>query len=54
MGMVHVDNLEVGMVLSEDVKDISSRLLLTKGQKIQSNHIRIFKIWGITEVSVVE
>jgi HD-like signal output (HDOD) protein len=53
MGMVHVDNLEVGMVLSEDVRDINSRLLLTKGQKIQSNHIRIFKIWGITEASIV-
>jgi hypothetical protein len=52
MGMVHVDNLEVDMVLSEDVKDIKSRLLLAKGQKIQSKHIRIFKIWGITEVSV--
>jgi HD-like signal output (HDOD) protein len=53
MGIVHVDNLEVGMVLSEDVKDINARLLLTKGQKIQSKHIRIFKIWGITEVCVV-
>lgn len=52
MGMVHVDNLKVDMVLSEDVKDIKSRLLLAKGQKIQSKHIRIFKIWGITEVSV--
>ena len=53
MGVVHVDNLETGMVLSEDVKDINSRLLLTKGQKLQSKHIRIFKIWGITEVGVV-
>jgi putative nucleotidyltransferase with HDIG domain len=52
MGMVHVDELEVNMLLSEDVKDISSRLLLAKGQKIQSKHIRIFKIWGITEVCV--
>ncbi len=33
MGMVHVDNLEVDMVLSEDVKDIKSRLLLAKGQQ---------------------
>jgi HD-like signal output (HDOD) protein len=53
MSLVHVDNLEVDMVLSEDVRDIKSRLLLTKGQKIQSKHIRIFKIWGITEVGVV-
>lgn len=53
MGMVDVDNLDVNMVLSEDVRDINSRLLLAKGQKIQSKHIRIFKIWGVTEVSVV-
>ena len=52
MGMVHVDNLEVDMVLSGDVRDIKSRLLLAKGHKIRSKHIRIFKIWGITEVSV--
>ena len=50
--MVHVDKLEVDMVLSEDARDVNSRLLLAKGQKIQSKHIRIFKIWGITEVSV--
>jgi HD-like signal output (HDOD) protein len=53
MGVVHVDNLATDMVLSEDVIDINSRLLLAKGQKLQSKHIRIFKIWGITEVSVV-
>jgi putative nucleotidyltransferase with HDIG domain len=52
MGMVHVDKLQVDMVLSADVKDINSRLLLAKGQKIQSKHIRIFKIWGITEVNI--
>lgn len=52
MGMIHVDKLEVDMALSEDVIDINSRLLLAKGQKIQSKHIRIFKIWGITEVSI--
>jgi putative nucleotidyltransferase with HDIG domain len=52
MGMVHVDKLEVNMVLADDVRDINSRLLLAKGQKIQSKHIRIFKIWGITEVCV--
>jgi HD-like signal output (HDOD) protein len=53
MGIVHVNKLEPGMMLSEDVRDINSRLLLTKGQKIQAKHIRIFKIWGITEVGVV-
>jgi putative nucleotidyltransferase with HDIG domain len=52
MGMVHVGELEVNMVLAEDVRDVNSRLLLAKEQKIQSKHIRIFKIWGITEVCV--
>jgi len=52
MGMIHVDELDVDMVLDDNVMDINSRLLLAKGQKIQSKHIRIFKIWGITEVCV--
>lgn len=52
MGIVHIDSVKQGMVLSEDVKDISSRLLLSKGRPIHQNHIRIFKIWGVTEVVV--
>lgn len=53
MGIVHIEKLKDDMVLSEDVRDANYKLLLAKGQKIQSKHIRIFKIWGITEVSVV-
>jgi HD-like signal output (HDOD) protein len=53
MGYIAVDNLEQGMVLSEDVRDINTRLLLSKGQKIVPKHIRILKIWGVTEVNIV-
>ncbi len=53
MGYIAVDNLEHGMVLSEDVRDINTRLLLSKGQKIDPRHIRILKIWGVSEVNVV-
>jgi HD-like signal output (HDOD) protein len=53
MGYVAVDNLEQGMVVSEDVRDINTRLLLSKGQKIDPKHIRVLKIWGVTEVNVV-
>lgn len=53
MGYVAVENLEQGMVLDEDVHDINTRLLLSKGQKIAQNHIRILKIWGVMGVSVV-
>jgi putative nucleotidyltransferase with HDIG domain len=53
MSYVAVDDLKQGMVLSEDVRDINTRLLLSKGQKIVPKHIRILKIWGVTEVNIV-
>jgi HD-like signal output (HDOD) protein len=53
MGFVAVDNLEQGMIIGEDVRDINTRLLLSKGQKIDFKHIRVLKIWGVTEVNVV-
>ena len=52
MGMVHVDNLKDGMVLAEDARDITFRLLLAKGQRITARHIRIFKIWGVSQAMV--
>jgi HD-like signal output (HDOD) protein len=52
MGMIHINKLKPGMVLEEAVRDISGRLLLKKGKNIQSSHIRIFKIWGITEINI--
>jgi len=53
MGIIHVDRLKTNMVLSEDVRDMNTRLLLAKGLRIQSKHIRVLKMWGITEVNVV-
>jgi len=53
MGYIAVDHLKLGMVLNEDVRDINTRLLLSKGQKIDPKHIRILKIWGVGEVNVV-
>ncbi len=54
MGSVRIRNLKTGMVLADDVKDIKGRLLLPKGRPIGPEHIRIFKIWGIPQVSVIE
>jgi putative nucleotidyltransferase with HDIG domain len=54
VNLVAVKNLREGCVLSEDVRDINGRLMLSKGQQINSNHIRIFKMWGISEVRVNE
>jgi len=46
MGITHINNLR------QEVRDINGRLLLKKHKKIKPAHIRIFKIWGITEVSI--
>jgi HD-like signal output (HDOD) protein len=53
MGFLAVDKLEQGMVLEDDVYDINTRLLLSKGQQIGEKQIRILKVWGISEVSIV-
>ena len=52
MNAVKTDKLKPGQILAEEVRDINGRLLLARGNKIQPNHIRIFKIWGISEVNV--
>ena len=52
MGSVRIKELKPGMVLAEDVTDIKGRLLLPKGKPIAPEHIRIFKIWGVAQVSV--
>ncbi|MGD9239949.1 MAG: HDOD domain-containing protein [Desulfobacterales bacterium] len=52
MGTIHINKLKPGMVLDQEVRDINGRLLLKKGKDIQSSHIRIFKIWGVTEINI--
>ena len=46
--------LRPGQILAEDVRDINGRLLLARGNKIGGNHLRIFKIWGISEVFIAD
>jgi HD-like signal output (HDOD) protein len=53
MGKHRIKQLKPGMVLAEDVRDVKGRLLLAKGNPIGTEHIRIFKIWGIAEIEVM-
>ena len=53
MSVVPTDKIKSGQILAAEVRDINGRLLLSKGQTIEPNHIRIFKIWGISEVDLV-
>jgi HD-like signal output (HDOD) protein len=52
MGMIHINELKPGMVLADEVRDFSGRLLLGKGKPVQPDHFRVFKIWGVTEVNI--
>ena len=52
MALVKIDKIQQGMVVSEDVRDINERLLLSKGVEIGDQHIRILKMWGVFEIQV--
>ena len=54
MALVTLTQIQPGMVLAAEVRDMSGRLLLNKGQEIETQHLRILKIWGIAEVLVCE
>jgi len=40
------------MILADDVTDANGRLLLSRGQVIASNHMTLFKMRGVADVSV--
>ena len=47
-----LDNLKPGMILTQPVRNRQGVLLLEAGAKISKKNIRIFKSWGILEVSI--
>jgi hypothetical protein len=49
---VKVQDLKEGMIPAKDVKDRDGRLILASGNNITTKHIKTFKAWGVTEVSV--
>ena len=52
MGQISVDELQSGMVLAADLFGPAGRFLLGKGTVLEDKHIRIAKIWGVTEAEV--
>ena len=49
---VIIADLKPGMVLSQSVRNYQGVLLLGAGTKITKKNIRIFKSWGVIDVSV--
>ncbi|MFO7727804.1 MAG: HDOD domain-containing protein [Desulfonatronovibrio sp.] len=52
MGLMHIDYIRPGMVLREDIRDNNGRFLLGKGLAVQDKHLRIFKIWGVSQANI--
>ncbi|MBL4638811.1 MAG: hypothetical protein JKY76_05555 [Proteobacteria bacterium] len=53
MTTLKLKHVELGAILSNDAKDVNGRMLLSAGSEIKEKHLKIFKTWGITEVSIV-
>ena len=49
---VNIADLKPGMVLAQSVRNHQGVMLLGAGTKITKKNIRIFKSWGVIDVSV--
>ena len=52
MGMINIADVRPDMVLAADVKDRHGHVLLRQGETVIEKHVKIFRMWGITEVEV--
>jgi len=52
MGKVNIDSLKPGNVLAEDLFHSSGRLLLSKGLRLEPNHLRVLKVWGVVSADI--
>jgi len=52
MATIAVEQIEPGMVLASDLKDLNGRFLLSKGVKLSEKHLKSIKIWGVVEADI--
>ncbi|HYA13827.1 MAG TPA: hypothetical protein VEF33_05765 [Syntrophales bacterium] len=52
MGIINLEDIQIDMVLDSDVKERGGRVLLAKGSKISEKHLKVFKMWGVTEADI--
>jgi hypothetical protein len=52
MQIIKLDEVRPGMILARDVKGRFGRGLLLSGNMVTEKHIKIFKSWGIAEITV--
>ncbi len=52
MGLLSVNDLKDGMVLSTEVRNKHGNVLLKKGDTLSEKQIMLLKSWGITEADI--
>lgn len=52
MGLLNINDLEIGMELAEQVSNFGGMVLLKAGANITETHLKAFKAWGITEANI--
>jgi hypothetical protein len=52
MGQINIDDIRPGMVLAASVTDPRGRVLLAPGCEITEKHLRILRMWGVTEADI--
>ena len=52
MARINLEDVQPGMVLESDAKDRNGRVLLGAGNVLTEKHLKIFKMWGVTEADV--
>ncbi len=52
MGIITIDKLTPGMKLAVPVKDRGGRVILAAGQELTEKHLKILRMWGITQAEV--
>ena len=54
MPLLNTEDLAPGMVLEQDVKDRSGRLLVRSGSELTERSLKVLRTWGVMEVRVRE
>ena len=52
MARINLEDIRPGMVLASDAKDRNGRILLGAGNELTDKHLKIFKMWGITDADI--
>ncbi len=52
MAKINLQDIRPGMVLESDLKDRNGHVLLGSNNTITEKHLKIFKMWGVTEANI--